>query len=122
MTPIFTKGEIVNKAWGYEEIIHNDADYCGKILHFYKDKKFSVHMHLLKRETWRIVSGKFMLTFIDTDTAKKASIEVGPGNVIHLERGVPHQLHALEEGEVFEVSTTHYDSDSYRIEPGDSQV
>ena len=34
----------------------------------------------------------------------------------------PHQLEALDEGRIFEVSTHHEDSDSYRVLPGDSQV
>ena len=28
------------KAWGYELWIHNEEDYCAKILHFNKDAKF----------------------------------------------------------------------------------
>ena len=41
--------DIVKKGWGYENIIVNNDEYCGKILHFYKDKKFSMHYHLLKK-------------------------------------------------------------------------
>jgi hypothetical protein len=33
--------------------------------------------------------------------------------------GQPHQLEALEDGEIFEVSTQHFDTDSYRIWKGD---
>jgi hypothetical protein len=40
------------------------------------------------------------------------------GDVITNERGEPHQLIALEDGEIFEVSTKHFDSDSYRIFKG----
>jgi hypothetical protein len=32
---------------------------------------------------------------------------------------MPHQLYAMEEGEIIEVSTQHFDSDSYRIYKGD---
>jgi quercetin dioxygenase-like cupin family protein len=41
------------------------------------------------------------------------------GDVITNERGEPHQLIALEDSEVFEVSTKHYDEDSFRIHKGD---
>ncbi len=36
--------------------------------------------------------------------------------------GQPHQMLALTEGAtIFEVSTQHFDSDSYRVMPGSSQ-
>jgi hypothetical protein len=36
--------------------------------------------------------------------------------------GQPHQMLAIEEGScIFEVSTQHFDSDSYRVMPGSSQ-
>jgi hypothetical protein len=35
--------------------------------------------------------------------------------------GQPHQLEALTEGVIFEVSTQHFDSDSYRIWKGDTK-
>ena len=44
-----------------------------------------------------------------------------PGDVITNEFGEPHQVICIEEGDIFEVSTTHYDSDSYRVFKGDSQ-
>jgi quercetin dioxygenase-like cupin family protein len=40
------------------------------------------------------------------------------GDVITNERGEPHQLIALEDAEVFEVSTKHYDEDSFRMWKG----
>ena len=43
------------------------------------------------------------------------------GDSITNEIGEPHQIICLEEGDVFEVSTTHYDSDCYRVMKGDSQ-
>ena len=41
------------------------------------------------------------------------------GDVITNERGEPHQMEALEDSELFEVSTQHKDEDSYRIWKGD---
>jgi hypothetical protein len=31
---------------------------------------------------------------------------------------MPHQLKALQDGEIFEISTQHFDSDSYRVWKG----
>jgi mannose-6-phosphate isomerase-like protein (cupin superfamily) len=118
---IVSKAEKVLKNWGYELIIENNENYCGKILHFNKDSKFSMHFHIKKHETWYINSGKFLFKYIDTNNADLHEIQLGEGNVVVLNPGQPHQLIALEESEIFEVSTKHYDEDSYRVFKGDSQ-
>jgi mannose-6-phosphate isomerase-like protein (cupin superfamily) len=114
-TPI----EIVEKGWGKEIIFVNNDDYCGKILCFNKHKKCSMHYHIKKKETWYIAKGKFILNWINIENGTKYSEYLIVGDVITNERGEPHQLVALEEdSQVFEVSTKHYDSDSYRIYKG----
>ena len=41
----------VEKIWGHELWIHNDEDYCGKLLVFpKKNSHFSMHYHLKKKE------------------------------------------------------------------------
>jgi len=109
---------IVEKGWGKEIIFVNNDEYCGKILCFEKGKKFSMHYHLLKKETWYVSKGKFILVWIDTNIGLTYSEYLNVGDVITNERGEPHQLIALEDGEIFEVSTKHFDSDSYRIFKG----
>mgnify|MGYP000846962652 FL=1 len=117
------QGERHEKAWGYELWIINNELYCGKLLVFNKDKSFSMHYHLLKDEAWYISKGKFQYTYIDTETAEYHQIIVKEGDCIHLLPGQPHQMLAIEEGScIFEVSTQHFDSDSYRIGKGSSQL
>lgn len=111
----------VPKAWGEEIIIHNDDGYCGKLLRFRKGGKFSMHFHSTKTESWYVNYGKFVLTYIDTKDADTRKTPLFKGDIVHVERNTPHQLEALEEGEIFEVSTPHMEEDSYRIEKGDSQ-
>lgn len=110
--------EVVNKGWGKEIIFVNNDEYCGKILCFEKDKKFSMHYHLLKKETWYVAKGRFILYWIDTSNGMSYSEYLNVGDVVTNERGAPHQLIALEDSEVFEVSSKHYDEDSYRIWKG----
>ena len=112
---------IIPKAWGEEIIIHNDEDYCGKILKFNAGAKFSTHFHLKKKETWFVQEGKFLLKYIDTRDATPMEKELTAGMIIEVQRGDPHQLIALTKGIIFEVSTQHFDDDSYRIGKGDSQ-
>ena len=116
------QGERHEKAWGHELWIINNELYCGKLLVFKKGKSFSMHYHLLKDEAWYISKGKFQYTYIDTEIAEQIDIIVKEGDCIHLLPGQPHQMLALEEGScIFEVSTQHFDSDSYRVMPGSSQ-
>jgi mannose-6-phosphate isomerase-like protein (cupin superfamily) len=120
---MIVKPKIVNKNWGKEIWIHNDEEYCGKILVFdKKDSKFSMHYHIIKKESWYVGRGSFRYIWIDTETAEENSTIIGVGTCITIERGQPHQLIALEDNsEIFEVSTEHFDPDSYRIRKGDSQ-
>ena len=113
--------EVHLKAWGREEWIYNGPEYCGKILYFNKGAKFSCHFHISKKESWYVERGVFDLSLIDTEKAEKYQIALRQGDSIDIERGVPHQLTCLEEGHIFEVSQPHAESDSYRIEKGDSQ-
>lgn len=110
----------VDKGWGYEKWIVNCPEYCGKLLFFDKGKKCSWHYHILKDETFYIHSGKVLLTYGTTDdiTAGQAII-LNKGDKFHVPRGLRHQILALEETNLFEFSTQHFDSDSYRVMPGD---
>lgn len=111
----------VEKGWGYELYIHNDDGYCGKVLHFNKGGRFSMHYHVEKRESFYISKGRLILKQIDPDTTEIYEQEVFEGCVIEIYRGVAHQLIALEESDVFEISTPDKPEDSYRVWKGDSQ-
>jgi mannose-6-phosphate isomerase-like protein (cupin superfamily) len=107
----------VDKNWGYELWIHNDEEYCGKLLVFEKVKnKFSMHYHLKKKETWYVQNGGFIFDWIDVQNGKLNTKILAIGDSVVIERGLPHQLEAMMDGStIFEVSTQHFDDDSYRI-------
>ena len=109
----------IPKGWGHEIIFENNELYCGKILVFKKGCKLSIHYHMIKDETWYVQSGEFMYRWIDTETAEVNEVKLVEGDSVRQYPGQPHQLEALTDGEVFEVSTTHFDSDSYRVWKGD---
>jgi mannose-6-phosphate isomerase-like protein (cupin superfamily) len=114
--------KIVPKAWGEEIWIHNDEEYCGKILRFFKaGNKFSLHYHILKKESWYVGKGKFRYVWLDTKKGEEFAMTIPTGACLTINRGKPHQLIALEDNsEIFEVSTEHFDEDSYRIRLGDT--
>ena len=107
----------VDKKWGYELWVHNDSEYCGKLLVFTKDRnRFSMHYHLIKKESWYVQKGRFQFNWIDVENGKLEGTTLEKGQSVLIERGLPHQLIALEYNSiVFEVSTEHFDEDSYRI-------
>lgn len=113
----------VEKGWGYELIWATNEKYCGKILVFEKTgAKFSMHFHRDKDETWFVNNGKFMLNYIDTNTAQLYQKELKEGDTWHNPPLQPHQLVALEDGSsITEVSTPDSVEDNYRLMPGDSQ-
>ena len=111
----------VPKGWGDEIIIENNEMYCGKLLRFKQGAKFSMHYHLIKDETWYVDNGEFIYRWIDTETAETIEQHLRVGDTVRQRPGQPHQLEALTDGVVFEVSSQHFDSDSYRVWKGDSQ-
>lgn len=111
----------IPKGWGHEIIFENNEHYCGKLLVFKKGCKFSMHYHMIKDETWYVQEGEFVYRWIDTDTAEINEVVLKEGDSVRQYPGQPHQLEALTDGVVFEVSTEHFDSDSYRVWKGDSQ-
>ena len=112
--------KFVPKGWGFEKWIVNTEQYCGKLLYFVKGKKCSWHYHVLKDETFYIQSGKIKLLHSDEDDLCNAiEVILNPGDKFHIYQGLKHQMIALEDTELFEFSTQHFDEDSYRIIKGD---
>jgi quercetin dioxygenase-like cupin family protein len=117
-----TKPTIVPKKWGREIVIDNNNEYCGKILEFKKGESFANHFHLAKRETWYVLDGLLLMKHYNLTNADVIENTIFAGEVIKVNRGEPHKLTALEDSRIVEISTTHYDSDSFRIEKGSSQT
>ena len=116
--PICSECCTIPKGWGHELVIVNNEKYCGKILVFKRGCRFSMHYHIIKQETWYVNAGSFIFYWIDTETAEKNTLELFKGDVVTIPIGMPHQLVALTDGEIFEISTQHFDSDSYRVYKG----
>ena len=110
----------VDKGWGWERWIVNCEEYCGKLLFFKKDKQCSWHFHKLKDEVFYVQSGRILVKYSDGDKLEDADeIVLEAGDNFHVYRGLRHRMIALQDTELFEFSTQHFDSDSYRIEKGD---
>lgn len=111
----------VEKGWGHELIWATNEKYCGKLLKFNKDAKFSMHFHAEKDETWYVLSGKFVVKRLDTHDAAITEHVLQEGDTWRNRPLVPHQVVCLEEGVLIEVSTPDSVEDNYRVMKGDSQ-
>jgi mannose-6-phosphate isomerase-like protein (cupin superfamily) len=111
----------VEKGWGHEHIFASNDKYCGKLLVFKTGAKFSMHFHKDKDETWYVVSGKFIVKWLNTKDATEKITMLSPGETWRNEPLEPHQLICLEAGTIIEVSTPDSIEDNYRVAPGDSQ-
>ena len=97
----------VDKGWGWEKWIVNCEEY-------------SWHYHKLKDEVFYLQSGKMVVYYSVEDSLKEAEqVILNPGDNFHVFRGLRHRMLALEDSELFEFSTEHFDSDSYRLQKGD---
>lgn len=114
--------QVIGKGWGSEEWIINSEKYCGKILRIHKDKKTSWHYHKLKDEVMYVHVGcvKILYGFNeDINHLNTKEIILNEGQSFHVEVGLIHQIIGLENSQVFEFSTQHFDEDSYRLIQGD---
>ena len=110
----------VKKGWGWERWIVNCEEYCGKLLFFENGKRCSWHYHKLKDEVFYLQSGLMMVYHSEGDDLTTADQTLLiPGDNFHVYRGLRHQMVALQDSELFEFSTTHFESDSHRIIKGD---
>jgi mannose-6-phosphate isomerase-like protein (cupin superfamily) len=112
-----SKSKIVKKGWGLEIHFVNHNQYCLKYLIFFKGKKFSLHKHSIKKELWYCSWGKFEC-YIKNQEFEDYFI-FKQGDKIEILPGIEHQLQALTNCIITEVSTTDYPEDSIRIEKGD---
>lgn len=126
-----SKHTLIKKVWGYERIIINRPDYCGKILTVLPNNKAcSIHYHKRKNETFLILRGSLEFELWLSENPRPHSLEhftlaehktLLPNDSITLH---PYQAHRFwtttEVTEFIEFSTYDEPSDSYRLkESGD---
>ena len=106
---ILNKMKIIKKVWGEERVIHN-GKYCGKILILKRGFRCSLHHHKKKEETFYLNRGKILMEVGDKKWVMKY------GDIQHIEPGCKHRFTGITDAEIFEFSSHHDDSDSYRTE------
>jgi len=100
--------EIKLKPWGREIWFAHNEFYAGKILEVTKGHRYSLQYHEEKVETQYIYSGKVRFT-VGKDKDHLEELTLGPGDKIDVHPGTIHRLEALEDSQIFEVSTAQLD-------------
>ena len=104
----------VEKPWGHEMIWAVTDRYVGKVLHVKKGERLSLQYHRQKDETVMVWQGRMRFEYF-AEGAEPQAKEMGPGEAFHVTPGLRHRMIALEDTDVFEVSTTELD-DVVRLE------
>ena len=114
----------VDKGWGFEIVFANNDKYCGKLLIFERaGAKTSLVFHREKSKSWFVNAGKFKIRYIDVSTGEMKEAVLEEGQTADFGSLGPHQIEAVVANSIiFEVGTSDYVEDRFRLAPGDSQT
>jgi quercetin dioxygenase-like cupin family protein len=93
----------VEKPWGYELHWAKTDRYVGKVIHVNKGHALSLQYHNLKDETIYLWTGK--ISFEIEENGVLTSREMKPGDAVHITPKTVHRMTAIEDSDIFEVST-----------------
>ena len=94
----------VEKPWGFELWWARTDRYVGKLIHINKGHALSLQYHNKKDETIYVAAGKMLFESGPTADALQAR-EMRPGDVVHVVPPTVHRMTAIEDTDIFEVST-----------------
>jgi len=100
--------KVKDKPWGREIWFAETKDYAGKILEIKKGHRYSLQYHEIKEETQYIRKGKVLLTYGENKDTLQEKV-INEGECFHVKPFVIHRVEALEDSEIFEVSTNKLD-------------
>lgn len=93
----------VEKPWGFELWWARTDRYVGKLIHVNKGHALSLQYHNIKDETIYVHAGRILFEMKEGDELKAR--EMGPGESIHVTPPTVHRMTAIEDTDIFEVST-----------------
>lgn len=96
--------EYVEKPWGYERLWALNRHYAGKILFINAGESLSLQYHETKDETIRIAAGRMRFR-VGHSVEALETVVLEPGTSYAIRPGLIHQMEAVEDCTVIEVST-----------------
>jgi len=97
----------VPKPWGHETIWAHSERYVGKILHIKAGQALSVQYHNQKDETVYLLSGELVYRVQMGEELEDMHLKAGES--FRITPGTIHQMEAVTDCDVFEVSTPELD-------------
>jgi quercetin dioxygenase-like cupin family protein len=97
----------VPKPWGHETIWAHSDRYVGKILHINAGQELSVQYHNKKDETVHLLSGEISYRVKTNELLEDMRLKVGES--FRITPGTVHQMVAVTDCDVLEVSTPELD-------------
>jgi mannose-6-phosphate isomerase len=94
----------VDKPWGYEIRWAITDRYLGKILHVNKGEALSLQYHERKDECILLVKGAIDFE-AGPDEEDLQTVRLKVGDTVHIVPGMRHRMTAVEDTDIFEVST-----------------
>ena len=106
MRPEFSRVESqkVEKPWGYELRWAITDRYLGKVLHLNQGEALSLQYHEHKDECQYVVKGSVDMEVGGPDGIMTTHRMLA-GDTVHLTAGTRHRITAIEDTDIFEVST-----------------
>jgi mannose-6-phosphate isomerase-like protein (cupin superfamily) len=104
----------VDKPWGYELRWAITDRYLGKVLHIKKGEALSLQYHQRKDEYQYVMKGAIDMELGGED-GKLTTHRMKAGDTLHITPGTRHRMTAVEDTDIFEVSTPEID-DVIRLE------
>ena len=112
-TPPSASGRVdvvhVPKPWGHETVWAHSERYVGKILHIRAGQELSVQYHNRKDETVYLLSGEIVYRVQRQGTDDLDDVQLKLGESFRIKPGTIHQMVALTDCDVLEVSTPEVD-------------
>lgn len=93
----------VEKPWGHELHWAKTSRYVGKIIHVKAGHALSLQYHNEKDETIYLSSGRLMFEIQEGEGLQRR--EMLPGESVHIPPKTIHRMTAIEDSDIFEVST-----------------
>jgi mannose-6-phosphate isomerase len=97
----------VEKPWGYELHWAKTERYVGKLIHVNAGHALSLQFHNVKDETIYLHSGR--IVFEIQQGADLVRREMRPGDRVHITPKTVHRMSAIDDSDIFEVSTPELD-------------
>ena len=97
----------VEKPWVHELIWARTDRYVGKVIHVRAGHALSLQYHERKEETILLWRGRLHFELGTGDNGQ--TWEMQPGECVHITPGVVHRMTAMEDSDLFEVSTPELD-------------